>query len=310
MSIDLRRIRHFVALAETLNFRRAAQRLHIAQPALSVSIQKLEHALGARLFVRQSSGVTLSEAGVAALAEARRTLVHAEAFAQAARTAGAGHVGTLRVGFVGSVAFTLLQRLVPRYRQLYPQVDLRLREATSAQVLELLDDDSLDIGLVRTPLLRSSRAVLAPLLSEALVAALPDGHRLARKRALSLSDLAEEGFVLYTDEGAAGLRSAVLLACQRAGFLPRVAQEATQVQTVLALVQGGLGVALVPEVGQSWGGGGVRFKALADSQLRDAVGLALASIPEQAAFAVSSFRALALEAFARPTRPARPGSKA
>lgn len=310
MSIDLRRVRHFVALAETLNFRRAAQRLHIAQPALSVSIQKLEHALGARLFVRQSTGVALSEAGVAALAEARRTLVHADAFAQAARTAGAGHVGTLRVGFVGSVAFTLLQRLVPRYRQLYPQVDLRLREATSAQVLELLDEDALDIGLVRTPVLRASRAALAPLLSEPLVAAMPDGHRLARRRSLSLSDFSDEGFVLYTEEGAAGLRSAVLLACQRAGFLPRIAQEATQVQTVLALVQGGLGVALVPDVGRNWGGGGVCFKALTDPALRDAVGLALAAIPEQAAIAGSSFRALALEAFARPDLPPRHRSKA
>src|SRR4051812_27857586 len=114
--MDLRRIRQFVVLADVLNFRKAAERLHIAQPALSVSIQKLEAELGAPLFERSASGVTLTPAGRSALPEARRALFHAEQFIDAARAVGAGQGGVIRVGFVGSSTYSVLPRLVPRFR--------------------------------------------------------------------------------------------------------------------------------------------------------------------------------------------------
>src|SRR3954468_11051785 len=167
--MDLRRIRHFVVLAETLNFRRAAERLHMAQPPLSVSIQKLEAELGTKLFVRETTGVSLTPSGRAVLVEARKLLFHGSQLAETARNAIDGTGGTLRIGFVGTTTWGMLQRLVPAFRAEYPGVELVLREATSVAIVQQLEDHALDIGLVRTPLLLSTTASLVPLEHDAFV---------------------------------------------------------------------------------------------------------------------------------------------
>lgn len=295
--MDLRRIRHFVVLAETLNFRRAAERLHMAQPPLSVSIQKLETQLGTKLFVRTPNGVTLTPSGQAALVEARRLLFHGSQFEQIAHSASDGTGGTLQVGFVGSTTFGMLQKLVPLFRTEYPGVELILREATSTRIVQLVEDDALDVGLVRTPLLRSSNATLVPLERDQFVAALPRGNRLAGKSLLELGDLADESFIMYTRTEAAGLHSAAMIACQQAGFLPRITQEAVQVQTVLSLVESGLGVALVPSVMQRFVNDKIVYRTLADFPAAAAIGLALLYRPEMESPAAQRFRALACREF-------------
>ncbi|MES2973769.1 MAG: LysR substrate-binding domain-containing protein [Pseudomonadota bacterium] len=245
--MDLRRLRHFNVLAETLNFSRAAERLHIAQPALSVSIQKLENELGARLFERTSSGVLLTAAGQAALIEARRLLYHGEQLQRSVRATADGTGGRLRVGFVGSAIYRVIPTLIPAFRAEYPGVELVLRESTSLSIITSLTEETLDLGIVRTPLLQAHGATLHTLQRDRFLVALPQDHSLARRESLALADLAGEAFISYSAD-AAGLHAHLMSACEAAGFAPRVAQEATQVPTVLALVESGLGIALVPEV--------------------------------------------------------------
>lgn len=292
--MDLRRIRHFVVLAETLNFRRAAERLHMAQPPLSVSIQKLEAELGTKLFVREATGVSLTPSGRAALVEARKLLFHGSQLGAMARNAVEGTGGTLQVGFVGTTTYGMLQKLVPLFRAEYPGVELVLREATSVAIVQQLEDHALDIGLVRTPLLRPTAAVLSQLERDEFVAALPRGHALAGKGPLKLADLANEPFLMYVPSAAAGLHSAAMLACQEAGFIPRVAQQAVQVQTLLALVESGLGVALVPSVMQRYASDKVEYRPLLDVAKSAAIGLALAYVPQTETPAAGRFRTLAL----------------
>ena len=246
--MDLRRLRHFNVLAEVLNFSRAAERLHIAQPALSVSIQKLEHELGSKLFERTPAGVQLTGAGRAALVEARRLLYHGEQLQRSVRAAAEGTGGRLRIGFVGSAIYRVLPVLVPRFRTLYPEVELVLREATSSVILAQLNEEALDLGIVRTPLLQAHGATLHTLQRDRWLAALPQDHALAGCDSLALAALAREPFIMYGASDAAGLHAHALSVCEAAGFVPAVAQEATQILTVLALVESGLGVALVPEV--------------------------------------------------------------
>lgn len=291
--VDLRRIRQFVVLTETLNFRRAAERLHMAQPPLSVSIQKLEAELGVRLFDRGGSGgVTLTAGGQAALVEARRLLFHSAQLREAVSSATDGIGGALRVGFVGSSTNGVLQRIVRLFRAEYPGVKLVLHEGSSVHLMEQVDAGELDVGLVRTPVLVSANVTLTPVLSEDFMAALPAGSELAQRPELYLRDLASESFVFYSGAGTSGLHAMAILACQLAGFLPRVTQTAAQVQTVLALVESGLGVALVPSIMEHTPNPRIAYRRLADIPPQARIGLALALQSTQARPAAQRFRDL------------------
>ncbi|WP_028602408.1 LysR family transcriptional regulator [Ottowia thiooxydans] len=300
--MDLRRIRHFVTLAETLNFRRAAERLHMAQPPLTVSIQKLEAELGVKLFARESTGVTLTASGRAVLVEAKNLLFHGSQLLETAKGTLEGTGGILQIGFVGSSTYGMLQKLLPLFRAEYPGVELILREATSVAIMQQLQDNALDIGLVRVPLLQTSRATLVQLERDEYIAALPRGNALAGKRLLKLSDMAGESFVMYAPDHASGLHSTAMLACQHAGFIPRVTQQAIQIQTVLALVESGLGVALVPSVMQRYVSSKIVYRPFVDFPAAASIGLALAYMAETENPAASRFRQLASREFP----PARP----
>lgn len=278
--MDLRQLRYFATLAETLNFHRAAERLHISQPPLTVAIRRLEEELGARLFDRESRGVRLTDAGRAALPAARATLEQAALFRSIVEQGHQGERGAISVGFVGSAINAALPRILPAFRARYPDVDLRLEEMTSVSICAALAARQLDVGLVRLPLLDPGDFEVAVIERDRLVVALPATHRLAGGQDLALADLAGEPLVLH---GAVSvLRSVVLLACQQAGFTPRIAQEATQVQTILSLVQSGLGIALVPSAMAGTVPEGVRLMPLTDpihvemgvAARRDAGGLA------------------------------------
>ncbi|CAN5461888.1 LysR family transcriptional regulator [soil metagenome] len=280
-------------LAETLNFRRAAERLGIAQPPLSVSIQKLEAELGVRLFDRSASGVKLTRAGQAALVEAQRLLFHGEQFSAAARHASEGTAGSLSVGFVGSTIYDMLPRLIPLFRLRYPDIELALREDTSVNIMRQVVDGSLDVGLVRLPLLIATEATLVTLERHWGIAVLPRGNALGAERQLALSDLASQPFIMYAPTQASGLHSAAMLACQQAGFVPRIAQQATQVQTVISLVESGLGVALVPSTARRDGNDKVLFRELAAPLPEVPLALALAYQPAIESAAARRFRELA-----------------
>jgi DNA-binding transcriptional LysR family regulator len=242
--MELRQLRYFVALAETRNFHRAAERLHMSQPPLTVAIRKLEEELGAALFVRGTRGVTLTPAGRAWRAAARATLDQAERFRETAREGAAGERGRLRIGFIGSATFELLPRIIPEYRRRYPAVELVLEEATSVEIVRKLIAGELDVGLVRLPLMEVAAVDTMVIDPDEMHVALPQGSPFAQARSVRLEALAGEPFILQS--GISVLHSVTLNACHAAGFVPVVAQQAPQLSAVLALVRSGLGVALVP----------------------------------------------------------------
>jgi len=243
---DLRRLRYFVAVAEELHFGRAARRLNLSQPPLSMQIRTLEREVGAQLLVRSQRHVALTDAGRVLLDEARRLIAHAEAAIVHTRRAASGEVGRLAIGFVSTVDYSILPALVRRFRREHPGIDLRLLELTGDRQQALLLSGELDLGMsvLPPPAPALSRR---PVYRESLIAAVPSTHRLAgNPRPVDLARLADEGFVLFPRPLAPGLHDLVIAACQRAGFAPRLAQEAIQMQTILGLVAAGLGVALVP----------------------------------------------------------------
>ncbi|WP_423194164.1 LysR family transcriptional regulator [Cupriavidus sp. H18C2] len=275
--MDLRQLQQFVVLAETGNFHRAAEQLHMAQPPLSISIRKLEASLGTPLFLRTTRGVRLTQAGEAALDDARRALFHAAQVRAAAQSAAHGERGALRIGFVGSATYALLPRLIPAFREAHPGIELILHESTSASILERIGRGLLDAGLVRFPILDSGPFQLLPLESDTFMAAVPADSPYAAHDSIALKALAAEPFIMHPHADVPNLRAVAMLLCQQAGFVPRIAQEAVQVQTIVSLVESGLGVALVPGVTARYTTRRVRFLRLSSPRPAARIGIALAT---------------------------------
>lgn len=274
--MELRQLRQFVAVAETLSFRRAAERLCMAQPPLSVAIRKLESDLGVALFERSARGVKLTAAGQAALDSAQKCLRKADEVGSAARAAAQGEAGQLNIGFVGSVTFGLMPRFVRAFSERYPNVTLDLREATNAEAVTAVNDGVLDVAFVRVPTLRPAAVRFQHVEDDVFCVALPAGHPLASRRSLKLKDLDEQAFVGYAPSRAGGLHAAVTQVLQRAGVNPRLTQEGVQVQTLIGLVESGLGVALVPTVSAAHAPKRVVFRPIRDLPRDAGIGIALA----------------------------------
>lgn len=276
--MDLRQLQQFVMLAETGNFHRAAERLHMAQPPLSISIRKLEAELGSALFERTSRGVRLTQAGQAALQDARRALFHAGQARAAVAAAAQGERGALRIGFIGSATYALLPKLIPAFRAAHPGIELVLNESTTASILDRLEKRQLDAGLVRFPVLSSGDFVLTPLENDVFVAAVPaDSPHGRGRRAIALRELAQEPFIMHPVADVPNQLAVAMMLCQQAGFMPRVAQQAVQVQTIVSLVESGLGVALVPGVTARHTNSRVRFLTLSSPRPMARIGIALAT---------------------------------
>jgi len=290
MAIDLRQLRQFVTIAELGSYRRAADVLHIAQPALSVSIQKLEHAVGVPLLVRGAKGVTPTPAGQALMADARRALFHSEQARQAARRVALGEWGLLRLGFVGSATYMLLPRCLPQFRAQYPDLQLDLREDSTIGLVGMLRANDIDAGLVRGPLEEDESLDSWLVERDDLILAVPAGHPLAAGGPVRLERARAENFVLYSPLKVPGLHGVALALCRKAGFSPRVSQVAIQVQTLVSLVASGLGLALVPGVTRAYSTPHVAFVPLADADARGALSLSLVTHRDTSCAAVLRLR--------------------
>jgi len=253
---DLRQLRQFTVLAEECHFGRAAARLAMTQPPLTQAIQRLEAALGARLFERSQRRVALSPAGEVLLPLARKLLEGADALAPAVRAAAAGLSGQLRLAFVSSVTYGPLPAWLSGFRAAYPDVALSLREATLDVQLELFAAGEIDAGFV----LHAPGAVPpgfehVRVIDEALVMALPQGHAAwqaspaasAAMPRLRWRDVRAEPLVIFPRTIAPSLFDALVSAYHAGGETMRIAQQAIQMQTIVNLVSGGMGVAWVPE---------------------------------------------------------------
>ena len=287
--MNLRQLQQFLALAETGNFHRAAERLHMAQPPLSVSIRKLEEELGSRLFERTASGAVLTAMGEAMLHDARCALFHAQQCRQAVHDARVGEGGLLRLGIIGSATYALLPQLIPSLRQRYPKIELELTEATSSEILEGLASRRFDAGLVRYPLLDPSGFDLLPLDRDDFVLAVSETSPLAQRDAIALSEAAHEPFIMYPQHKVPGLSALAMMRCQFSGFAPRVSQEAMQVQTIMSLVASGLGVGLVAGVARLVVPPGVKCLVLTDNPPGFQLSIALARRAGETSMLVARF---------------------
>ncbi|WP_279358772.1 LysR family transcriptional regulator [Methylobacterium indicum] len=243
--MELRHLRYFVAVAESLSFTAAAERLGVSQPPLSQQIRDLEAELGTPLLWRTSRSVALTPAGTAFLARARGILGAVEEACAEARAVGAGRTGTLDLGLTGSILAGPLGGLIRVFGERYPDVLVRLHEMPPGEQPAALHAQRIDLGFLRRPPEDPALRVVQAW-PEAVGVALPAGHRLAAQGAIALADLRDEPFVslrLRDSRFATDLWEA----CRNAGFVPRLVQQVVESASLVNLVAAGLGVALVPE---------------------------------------------------------------
>jgi DNA-binding transcriptional LysR family regulator len=258
--MDLRQLRYFLTVAEELHFGRAAERLGIAQPPLTLTIQKLERDLGCPLLVRGRT-TQLTEAGAKLAGEARLLLEQAEHAAEATRRVARGESGELRVGVPPSVMLTTLPAAIRAYRRRYPHVAFTLREMGTAALEQALLQRTIDLGFLRES--KGPQSVRSDLfLTEPLVAVFPAAHPLAKQKALRLQALRKEPFVFFPRRIGPAFHDVLLGECGDAGFVPNIVQEATQWQTVISLVEAGLGVSIAPACVEKFGWPGVVYRRL------------------------------------------------
>ncbi len=301
--MELRHIRYFLAVAEEGNFTRAAARLGIGQPPLSLQIRDLEAEVGAPLFHRVPHGAELTEAGRAFLERVQPLPVQAAQAVQAARRAARGETGQLQLGFTGTAAFNpLVPACIRAFRHAFPQVELRLVEANSVALATALLEGRLDAAVLRPSPSDPAALAVQPLVEEPLVAALPADHACARGRGgLALQALRDDPFILTPRAVGISLHDAVLDACRAAGFEPAQGQPAPQIASILSLVSAEVGVSLVPACMRQLSVRGVAFRALRAPAPR--VGLAVAHRAARPPEPALQFAAIARRVAAGPGRP-------
>ncbi len=242
--LDLKTLKCFVVLAEELHFGRAAERLHISQPPLSLKIRALEAALGLQLFQRSSRRVELTHSGQILLTEARRVLHDAEQLVKLAASLGLGEAGTLAIGFNALLAYRMMPQLVSAFSERYPKVKVTLHEMVSSEQVAALVDHQIDVGLLRPPLPTGFRSL--SLGSEEMVVFLPARHPLAAQETIALASLAGEPMLMFSRVESSYLHNLTMAMCTEAGFAPVVRQETRHIHAIVALVGTGMGVALLP----------------------------------------------------------------
>ena len=245
--MDLRHLRYFVAVAEERHFTRAAERLGIKQPPLSLQIKQLEQELGTPLFRRLTRGVELTEPGTLLLNEARQILEQVERTKANVQRRARAETGRIRVGFAGATYFQpRVPGLIQAFRKRYPNVLLLPVQSNTPQLVEALRSGSVDVAFVRPPLGDGDGIAVHPLVEEPMRIVLPSKHPQTRERSVSLATLAHETFILFPRAIGPGFHDSIIASCQRAGFSPILGQEAPQISSIVHLVAAGFGISIVP----------------------------------------------------------------
>lgn len=263
MSIDLKQLKYFLAVAEEKSFSRAAERLHISQPPLSQQIMKLEAELGVKLFARTTRSFELTVAGRALMNEAAELLAKMRMTIDTVRQIDRGEVGRLRVGIVGSAMWGPIPSLLEEFQGKYPRVTWTIHELGPTVQYEALRAKQIDVGFWREPKLDESDLRNDSLRQELcfrenVCVAVNEHHPLAKKEAIELVDIADEPMLTLALDKSAFPRY-LIQCCVDAGFEPAIFQEANEPQTLLAMVGAGLGVTLMPETTSRIGWPGVVF---------------------------------------------------
>ena len=260
--MEFRHLRYLLAVAEELSFTRAAKRVHIAQPALSVQIRQLEEELGVELIDRSRRAITLTEAGTIMVSEARQLLRARDRAIELVRKTGTGTIGSLAVGFVPSASNVTLPPLLRAFSNRHPDVTLTLREMAPGLLVAALHEGRLDVCFLYLPFDDPSLAQQV-VSCEQFVVALPADHRLAARDRVDVRELRSEPFILPARHGMPGLFAQVFGMCREAGFEPRTVQDDVWlVQTIVGLVAAGTGIALVPANARALSPLGVAYRSL------------------------------------------------
>ena len=273
--MELRHLRYFLAVAEELNFTRAAKRLNIAQPPLTQQIKALEAEMGVTLFDRTGYRVELTDAGRSFVPQVARILADVRNAVLIAKRAAVGEVGHVRVGFTESASFNPLVTATFRsFRTAYPEVELSLEESPSTVLANALREGRIDAAFVRPPLQTGEGIDLHLIDEEEMVVAIPTSHPLALRPELEIADLAEETFVLYPRTERPGLADTVIAACEKAGFAPKVKQYTPQLSSTINLVAAALGISIVPRSMRGLQPQAVTYRRLRDPKLTALLGVA------------------------------------
>ena len=261
--MDLRHLRYFVAVAEERHFGRAAKRVRIAQPPLSRQIKRLETELGFTLFDRSRRRVELTSAGATLLTHARRVFDAVDLATREAKRASLGETGRIVVGYLSSLAYSGLTELLRAFRTRYPSVEVALRELPPAEQIDALKDGRIDVGFVRGPV-DDAALTTECVRKEPLVVALPADHPLATRGRIALEVLTNEPFVIFPRNRGPAFFDHLMSLCRKAGFTPRIVQEAPQLD-LLSLVAAGFGVAILPSSIRELRRDGLAFREIAGS---------------------------------------------
>lgn len=246
--MDLRHLRYFEAVAEELSYARAAERLRVAQPALSRAVKEVEAALGAPVLERSRHFVRLTPAGMVLLRETASLLQRWDEAMRRVRRTAAGEEGELRLGYIGPPTQRFLAHLLHEYRKRYPLVSIHLEERTPERVWEMVAKGRLSVALTRPVQSHQALGLKTILLrAERLGVALRADHPLAKRMTLSWKVLANESLIVLARREGMGLHDAVLAGCREAGFAPRLSHTPSLIGTVLAYAEAGAGIALVPD---------------------------------------------------------------
>jgi DNA-binding transcriptional LysR family regulator len=243
--MEMRHLRCLIAVAEELHFGRAAARLNLSQPPVSLAIKELEAELGVTLFERSSRRIALTREGEEALHDARAVLARAELLKRRARDSAQGQSGALSIGFISLAAYSFLPEALRRFMADYPKVKVALHESTTDQMLAELEIGALDLGLIFASPGMSPTLAYRPTQRETLMIALPDSHPQARYSQVALEKLSHERFLGFERHYGPMIFDAMVATCMRHGFSPDLFP-ARQMHTIVSLVSGGIGVALVP----------------------------------------------------------------
>ena len=262
--MELRQLQYFVAVAEELHFGRAAKRVNISQPPLSMQIRNLEEELGAQLFTRTSRHVELTDAGKAFLKDVRRILSDIESTVKTTQDTARGVIGRLAVGFISPAMDIFLPPAIHEFRRQYPGIVLSLSESLTNEQLESLRSGRIQLGFVRLYHHELQNLCHEIVWREPYILALPESHPLAAKEEIALSELKGQPMIMYARSIQPLLYDSILACCEKSGFRPEITQEARTKHSTTALVAAGLGVAIVPESSKMLRREGVVYLPIAD----------------------------------------------
>lgn len=264
--MELRHLRYFLAVAETLNFRRAAEKVRIAQSPLSQQIKSLENELGFELFTRTRRRVQLTHAGKVFAEEARHLLTKAREATARAKKAADGEAGRLTIGYLTSMTNDTFSKILFEFQTECPEVELVINDLIPLPILDGVRERRLDVGLMRFPTADTELAT-EQIWKEPLVVALPKGHWLEKQTIIQPRHLKDEAFVMVPEYGSGGLNDAIRAICLTGGFSPKVRAEANQLQAAIWSVHVGLGIAIVPQTLRHLHRDNVQYRELSQSPL-------------------------------------------